>query len=112
MDFSFTDEQQALRELTRKIFEDHLPHERLKQVAGERDGFARDVWAELAKANLLGVALPEAYGGADLGVVELCIVLEEAGRATAPIPLWSTLVLGALTLLEYGTEKQRRRFLP
>jgi alkylation response protein AidB-like acyl-CoA dehydrogenase len=112
MDFSFSDEQQALRELTRKIFEDQLSHERLKQIAGEPDGFARGVWAELAKANLLGVALPEAYGGADLGVVELCIVLEEAGRAAAPLPLWPTLVLGAMTLLEYGTDDQRQRFLP
>jgi alkylation response protein AidB-like acyl-CoA dehydrogenase len=112
MDFSFSDEQQALRELTRKIFEDHFSHERLKQIASQPEAFARDVWDELAKADLLGVALPEAYGGSDLGVLELCLLLEEAGRAAAPLPLWATLVLGAMPILEYGTDDQRRRFLP
>jgi len=112
MDFSFSDEQQALRELARKIFEDRLTHDRLKQVAADPDWFARDVWAELAKANLLGVALPEEYGGNDLGVIELCLLLEEAGRTTAPLPLWSTLVLGAMPILEFGTAEQRKRILP
>jgi alkylation response protein AidB-like acyl-CoA dehydrogenase len=112
MDFSFSDEQQALRELARKIFEDRLTHERLKQLGNDPDWFARDVWGELAKANLLGLALPEEYGGGGLGVIELCLLLEEAGRAAAPLPLWSTLVLGALPILEFGTSSQRTRFLP
>lgn len=112
MDFSFSDEQQALRELARRIFEDHLTHERLKQVAAEPDWFARDVWTELAKANLLGVALAEEYGGGGQGIVELCLLLEEAGRAVAPVPLWATLVLGAMPIVELGTDEQRRRWLP
>lgn len=112
MDFSFSDEQQALRDLARKIFEDRLSHEHLKQIAGDPDWFARDVWGELAKASLLGIALPEEYGGSGLGVVELCLVLEEAGRAVAPLPLLSTLVLGAMPILEHGTADQRQRWLP
>jgi alkylation response protein AidB-like acyl-CoA dehydrogenase len=112
MDFSFSDEQQALRALARQVFEDHLTHERLKQVAAEPDWFARDVWAVLADAKLLGVALAEEYGGGGLGVVELCLLLEEAGRAVAPLPLWPTLVLGAMPVAELGTDEQRRRWLP
>lgn len=112
MDFSFSDEQQALRELVRQIFTDRLSHERLKQIAADPDWFDREVWAQLAKANLLGLALPEAYGGGGLGAVELCLLLEEAGRAAAPLPLYATLVLGAMPLLEYGTDEQRRRLLP
>lgn len=112
MDFSFSDEQQALRDLTRQIFEDRLSHERLRRIETDPEWFARDVWRELAKANLLGLAVPEAYGGGGLGFVDLCLLLEEAGRAAAPLPLWPTLVLGTLPLLEYGTEEQRRRLLP
>jgi alkylation response protein AidB-like acyl-CoA dehydrogenase len=112
MDFSFSDEQQSLRALARQIFEDRLPHERLKQIAAEPEWFARDVWGELAKASLLGLALPEAYGGAGLGFVELCLLLEEAGRAAAPLPLLATLVLGAMPILEHGNDEQRRRWLP
>jgi hypothetical protein len=69
MDFSFSDEQQALRELARTIFADRLTHERLKQIAADPDWFARDVWAELAKADFLGIALPEEYGGGGLSMI-------------------------------------------
>src|SRR5512143_218420 len=98
MDFSFTEDQEALRQLTRKILDDHLTHERLKAIEATPEWFDRTVWAELAKASLLGVALPEDVGGGGLGFVELCIVLEEIGRAVAPVPAWATLVLGALPI--------------
>ena len=49
-------------------------------------------------ANLLGLAVPVAEGGAGLGLTELCLVLEQQGRAVAPVPLWATVVLGALPL--------------
>ena len=53
------------------------------------------LWAELARAGLLGVALPDEHGGAGLGFLELCVLLEQAGRAAAPVPLVPTLVRGA-----------------
>ena len=59
MDFAFTPEQEALRELARTICQDHATHERLKAVERDPDWFDRELWAALAEANLLGVALPE-----------------------------------------------------
>jgi 3-oxocholest-4-en-26-oyl-CoA dehydrogenase beta subunit len=112
MDFSFTEEQVALRELARQILSDHLTHERLKAVEGEPDWFDRKVWAELAKSNLLGVAVSEDVGGSGLGLLELGALLEEIGRAVAPIPVWPTLVLGALPIDRFGNAEQRKRFLP
>ncbi len=112
MDFSFTEEQEALRELARKIFTNHLSHERLKAIEAEPDWFARAVWAELAKSDLLGVALREDVGGGGLGLVELCVLLEEVGRAVAPVPMWATLVLGALPIDAFGSAAQRKRLLP
>jgi alkylation response protein AidB-like acyl-CoA dehydrogenase len=112
MDFSFTEDQDALRQLARKILEDHCPHERLKAVEATPEWFHRTVWAELAKANLLGVALREDVGGSGLGFFELCILLEEVGRAVAPIPAWPTLLLGALPIEQFGSAAQRQRFLP
>ena len=112
MDFSFTEDQEALRQLARKIFDDHCTHERLKAVEARRSGSTARVWAELAKASLLGVALPEDVGGSGLGFVELCILLEEVGRAVAPLPLWPTLVLGALPIDLFGSAAQRKRLLP
>jgi hypothetical protein len=111
MDFSFSDEQESLRELARKIFGDLVSHERLREL--EKDGlcFDRALWAELARSNLLGVAIAEEHGGMGMGFLELAILLEEAGRAVAPVPLVPTLVLGALPIAEFGTLAQKTHFL-
>ena len=112
MDFSFSDEQDALRELARKIFDDHCTHERLKAVEATAEWFDRTLWGALAQANLLGVALPEDVGGSGLGIVELSLLLEETGRAVAPVPIWPALVLGALPIDRFGSAAQRKRLLP
>jgi len=111
MDFAFTPEQEALRELARTICQDHATHDRLKVVERDADWFDRELWAALAKANLLGVALPESAGGSGLGLTELCLVLEQVGAAVAPVPVWPTLVLGALPLAAFGSAAQRERWL-
>jgi alkylation response protein AidB-like acyl-CoA dehydrogenase len=112
MDFSFSEDQQALYDLALQIVGDHATHERLKHIEAESDWFDRQLWNELAKANLLGVALPADFGGSALGLVELCLLLQAVGRHCAPIPAWPTLVLGALPIAQFGTPGQRQQFLP
>lgn len=112
MDFGFSEEQEAVRELAARIFADRATPERVKEVEATVDRFDRELWAELAKAQLLGIALPDQVGGAGLGLVELCLVLEQQGRRVAPVPLWATLVVGALALAELGTAEQQQRWLP
>jgi alkylation response protein AidB-like acyl-CoA dehydrogenase len=112
MDFAFTEEQEALRELARKIFADHCTHEQLRAVEQTPEWFHRALWEDLAQANLLGVALPEDVGGSGLGLLELGLLLEEQGRAAAPVPLWQTLALAALPINLFGSEAQRQRWLP
>jgi len=107
VDFALTPEQEALGDLARQILEDHVTHDRLKAIEREPDWFDRTAWAELARANLLGTALPEDVGGSGLGLVELCLVLEQVGRTVAPVPAWPTLVLGALPIAEFGSRDQR-----
>lgn len=68
-------------------------------------------WSELAKANLLGLCLPEDVGGSGYGFVEACVLLREVGRTTAPVPLLPTLV-SAMTIAELGSAEQRKRWLP
>ncbi|HYY06443.1 MAG TPA: acyl-CoA dehydrogenase family protein [Candidatus Limnocylindria bacterium] len=112
MDFALSPEQEALRELARRILADHATHERLKLVEAGADWFDRAAWEALAGARLLGTAIPEESGGSGLGFLELCLLLEEMGRAVAPVPAWPTLVLGALPLARFGTRAQRAAFLP
>jgi alkylation response protein AidB-like acyl-CoA dehydrogenase len=112
MDLSFTEEQQALRELARKILEAEVTPGRLREAEAGPEWFDRALWSELGKAGLLGVCVPEEQGGSGGGVIEACILLEEVGRTVAPIPAWPTLVLGALPLAMFGSNDQRRDLLP
>lgn len=111
MDFSFSEEQEALRELARKILAENVTQERLKALERSGEWFDLSTWRQLADAKLLGVAVPEAYGGSGLGVIELCLLLEEVGRHVAPVPVLASLALGALPLAEFGSEEQKRRLL-
>lgn len=112
MDFSFSEEQEAVQQLAGQIFEGQATHERVREVEGGSERFDRELWNELAKADLLGIALPESVGGGGFGLIEALLVLEEAGRRVAPIPLWSTILLGALPLAEFGSDDQQAAWLP
>jgi alkylation response protein AidB-like acyl-CoA dehydrogenase len=112
MDFSFNEDQDAIRELAGQIFSDHADHERLREVEASADGIDRELWDALAKANLLGIALSEAHGGSEMGVTEVSTLLEEQGRVLAQVPLLATLVMGAMPIAEFGTDAQRDRLLP
>jgi 3-oxocholest-4-en-26-oyl-CoA dehydrogenase beta subunit len=112
MDFDFTEEQLAVSEAAAAIFQGMAGTDRLAEIEGSADRFDSALWSELAKANLLGLALPEEHGGSGLGVTELCLVLEQQGRAVAPVPLWATVVLGAAPLAHFGSPEQHARWLP
>lgn len=112
MDFSLTEEQTAVRDLARKILEDLATNERLKEVEASQPVFDKELYAELAKANLLGVAIPNAHGGDDMGFFTLCVLLEEVGRSVAPVPVAASLALGALPLARFGSDAQQARWLP
>jgi alkylation response protein AidB-like acyl-CoA dehydrogenase len=112
MDFALTDEQEAIRGLARQIFADRVTHERLRALEDGPEWFDLALWKELGQASVPGTSLPERYGGSGLGLLETCIVLEELGRALAPVPLLPTVVLGALPIAEFGSEAQRAEWLP
>ena len=80
MDFTLTDEQQAIADLAHRILSEQLPPERLRELEQTDTWFADDVWAELGKADLLGIALPEADGGGGFGILEACLIAEQVGR--------------------------------
>ncbi|MEY2434642.1 MAG: 3-oxocholest-4-en-26-oyl-CoA dehydrogenase beta subunit [Acidimicrobiaceae bacterium] len=114
MDLSLTEEQQAIADLSGQILTDKLPPKRLREIETDPTGrwFADDVWNELAKADLLGVCLPESVGGGGYGFMEACLILEQQGRTVAPLPLMATLVLGALPIARFGTPAQQQEILP
>ncbi len=96
MDFTLTEEQLAVAEAATGIFTGLVDAEKIAAVEFGTDRIDRDLWKALAAADLLGLAVPESEGGAGYGLLELCLLLEAQGNVVAPVPLWSTLVLGAL----------------
>lgn len=116
MDFEFGDEEKSVSELARKILVDLITNERLKDLearaAGGPQDYDQEAYQALAESNLLGVAIPEEYGGMELGLVALFLLCQEVGRSVAPVPVYASLVLGALPLAEFGSEADKREWLP
>ena len=83
MDFSLSDEQQAVVDTAEKLFAGHVDDERRITVEQAGEGIDRALWAALAEANLLGLAVGESDGGSGYGFGEVAVLLEEAGRAAA-----------------------------
>src|SRR3954451_24752842 len=114
MDFTRSEEQQAIAELAAKVLADQVTPEGLRALEREPEGlvFDRALWSTLADAGLLGVAVPEAHGGLGFGIVELCLLLEEVGRNVAPAPVLAWLAYGALPVARFGTDAQQSALLP
>lgn len=110
MDFRPGEEQAAIRELARGILDKEVTRERLG-AAEAADGFDARLWATLAEANLLGVAVPETQGGMGLGLPELLALCEEVGRAVAPAPVGAALVTGGLPIARFGDAAQQAAWL-
>src|SRR3984957_13374869 len=112
MEFKLTDEQLAVSEAAGGLFSGLVDAEKIDAVETSTDRIDRDLWKALADADLLGLAIAEADGGAGYGLMELCLLLEAQGNVVAPVPLCSTLVLGAMPLARFGSESQRAAWLP
>lgn len=112
MNFDFSEEQNALQELSSQIFEGSSSFDRVELIEKSEKKFDESLWSQLAEANLLGVAIPEEFGGLGFGLFELSILLEQHGRSVAPIPLLPTLAMGALPIIEFGSDEQKSQILP
>src|SRR6266850_1631650 len=112
MDFSPSEMERELRELARKILEEQATPDRLREIERAELNFDPDLWSALARANLLGVAVPAEHGGMGQGFAELAVLIEECGRAVAPVPAVPTLVGAALPIARFGSAEQRERWLP
>jgi len=113
MDFDLTDEQEATAEAATKLLADKSTPEALRALE-ERDDlrFDRDLWAAMADAGLLGIAVPEEHGGAGLGLLELCLVLQEVGRRTAAVPALASLAFAGVPIARFGSAEQQAALLP
>jgi 3-oxocholest-4-en-26-oyl-CoA dehydrogenase beta subunit len=112
MDFTLNEEQEAIAEAAEGIFGGLVTPERVQKVEATEDRMDRELWTELARADLLGLSVPKAYGGGGYGLVELALVLEAQGRSVAPVPVWATVALGVMPIAAFGSDSLKERVLP
>jgi alkylation response protein AidB-like acyl-CoA dehydrogenase len=111
--FVFTDEQEQFRSAIRRFLNDHSPTTEVRRLMATAEGYDPAVWRQLSdELALPGIHIPEQYSGAGFGMVELCIVMEEFGRALLCAPYFATAVLAANAILSAGTEAQKTELLP
>src|ERR1700677_3736705 len=111
MNFDFSDEQKQLRNEARKFLAEKCPPKAVRAVLDGKEPYDRQLWKGLAGMGFLGVAIPEEFGGAGAGHLELCVIAEEIGRALAPVPFSSSVYLAAEAILLAGSEAQKRKWL-
>jgi alkylation response protein AidB-like acyl-CoA dehydrogenase len=111
MNYFLTEEQEMIRDLCRKVAE-----EKIRPVAAQHDEeqtFPWDIVQAMADADLFAIFVPEEYGGLGGGVLELCIAVEELSRACGGIALaLAASALGSFPLILFGSDEQKRRYLP
>ncbi len=112
MEFDFTEEQLAVRDMAGELFERESGVERLRAVWAEEGPRDPKVWRRMAEVGLLGLGIPEGHGGSGGDLTDLALVLEEAGRIALPEPVVETLAVGAWLIGEAGTPEQRETWLP
>jgi alkylation response protein AidB-like acyl-CoA dehydrogenase len=112
MDFTTTEDQQALVGLATQILTDRATPKRLAELEQEGGWLDTDLWSRLAEAGVVGAAVREDVGGGGVGFTELALLLEQVGAHVAPVPLFETVLCAALPIDAFGTDEQRRRDLP
>ena len=112
MDLSLTQSQEMLRTAAREMVEREYSKETLLRLeSGDRE-LGQSLWDKTAAAGWPGILIPTKYGGEGSSLTDAAVILEEQGRGPAPGAFFSTAVLGVLSLLEAGSEEQRRAVLP
>lgn len=112
MNFDFTDDQKMLKETAAGFLKEHSPLELCRAVLESDQPFSTELWKKTAELGWQGTSIPEEYGGAGFGRLELAVMAEELGRALAPIPFSSSVYLATEALLIAGSEEQKKAYLP
>jgi len=111
MNFDFSEEQKLLQQTARDFLSEHATLATNRAVLEADAGYDRELWKGVAELGWLGVAIPESYGGAGFGMLELAMIAGEVGRALAPIPFGPTVYVAAEAIARAGSDAQKQRWL-
>ena len=113
MNFDFSDDQKLLRDQARKFLQDKCDRSVVRSILEDnKQKYSKELWKDICEMGWTGTVIPEEYGGLGLGMLELCVIAEELGRSLAPIPFSSSIYLFAEFVKAYGSEDQKKKYLP
>ncbi len=111
LDLDFDQEQELLRQTVRDLLGRHCPLEVVRQMEDDPVGYPAALWTQLGELDLIGLLLPEEYGGSAMSLVEGVALYEELGRALAPTPHFVSAVMSGGLLAAAGSSAQKQQWL-
>jgi alkylation response protein AidB-like acyl-CoA dehydrogenase len=112
MDLGLSEEQELLKNFARDFLEKECPESLVREMEKDEKGYSPQLWKGMVDQGWQGLIIPPEYDGSGMGFLDLIILTEEFGRALVPGPFLPTMVGGAIPLLEWGSEEQKKEFLP
>ena len=112
MDLGLTETQELLKNAARDFLETECPETLVREMEEDDKGYSPELWAKMAEQGWQGLLVSEEHGGVGFDFMDLCVLLEEFGRALVPGPFMSTVLGGAVPLAEIGSDAQKSEYLP
>jgi len=112
MDLDLNDEQQMLRDLVRDLCTNLSSPETVRKLEDDPTGFSPELWTQLADLDLIGLLIPEKFGGSGMSLIEGAVVYQEFGRALASSPHLVSAIFAGDLLARCGTDEQQQSWLP
>jgi len=112
MEFDFNEQQSMLKTMARDFLAGNCTKARVRELEKDEKGYDPDMLAKMAELGWMGLIFPEQYGGMGAEFLDLVVLMEEMGRNITPGPFFSTVGLCAIPILKFGTETQKKKYLP
>ena len=111
MDLGLNEQQEMLRKMARDFLTTECPKKLVRDMEEDEKGYSPELWSKMAELGWLGLPFAEQYGGLGSSFLDLCVLLEEMGRACLPSPFFSTVILSGLAIADAGDDAQKQDFL-
>ncbi|RLU00040.1 MAG: acyl-CoA dehydrogenase [Ketobacter sp.] len=112
MNFNYNEDQQSIQDVAIRMFRDLCGDEAIRNLYKQEQPLHTELWQQVAQSGLLGAALPTDVGGSAMGMTELCLILEQQGKAVAPLPVLESVVEAALPIARFAAEDLKQKLLP
>jgi len=112
IELGLNEEQTMLKKMARDFLATETPKTFVRQMMNDEVGHSPEKWKKMAELGWQGLVFPEEFGGSAMSFRDLTILCEEMGRAVLPGPFYSTVILVGLPILDFGTDAQKKKFLP